>query len=51
MITVRSNQRKLQIKVESIDLFYQHRVDPNVPIAAVAGLVKEPIELKNSWQI
>jgi aryl-alcohol dehydrogenase-like predicted oxidoreductase len=29
--------------VESIDLFYQHRVDPKVPIEDVAGAVKELI--------
>jgi aryl-alcohol dehydrogenase-like predicted oxidoreductase len=27
-----------------IDLFYQHRVDPNVPIEKVAGTVKELME-------
>jgi aryl-alcohol dehydrogenase-like predicted oxidoreductase len=31
------------LKVESIDLLYQHRVDPNVPIEDVAGAVKELI--------
>jgi aryl-alcohol dehydrogenase-like predicted oxidoreductase len=30
-----------RLKVESIDLLYQHRVDPNVPIEDVAGAVKE----------
>jgi aryl-alcohol dehydrogenase-like predicted oxidoreductase len=30
-----------RLGVESIDLFYQHRVDPNVPIEDVAGAVKE----------
>jgi aryl-alcohol dehydrogenase-like predicted oxidoreductase len=29
-----------RLGVESIDLFYQHRVDPNVPIEDVAGAVK-----------
>lgn len=33
-----------RLKVEVIDLFYQHRVDPNVPIEDVAGAVKELIE-------
>lgn len=33
-----------RLKVDSIDLFYQHRVDPNVPIEDVAGAVKELIE-------
>ncbi|HYL27466.1 MAG TPA: aldo/keto reductase [Candidatus Nitrosotalea sp.] len=32
-----------RLKIESIDLFYQHRVDPNVPIEEVAGAVKELI--------
>jgi len=32
-----------RLKIESIDLFYQHRVDPNVPIEEVAGTVKELI--------
>jgi aryl-alcohol dehydrogenase-like predicted oxidoreductase len=33
-----------RLKVESIDLFYQHRVDPEVPIEDVAGAVKELIQ-------
>src|ERR1039457_6882000 len=32
-----------RLKVGSIDLLYQHRVDPNVPIEDVAGTVKELI--------
>src|SRR5919198_841761 len=32
-----------RLRVETIDLFYQHRVDPNVPIEDVAGAVKELI--------
>ena len=32
-----------RLKVDTIDLFYQHRVDPNVPIEEVAGTVKELI--------
>jgi len=32
-----------RLRVESIDLLYQHRVDPNVPIEDVAGAVKELI--------
>ena len=32
-----------RLKVEAIDLFYQHRVDPNVPIEDVAGTVKDLI--------
>ena len=33
-----------RLKVEVIDLLYQHRVDPNVPIEDVAGVVKELIQ-------
>lgn len=33
-----------RLKVESIDLFYQHRVDPAVPMEDVAGAVKELIQ-------
>ncbi|MFZ1640701.1 MAG: aldo/keto reductase [Candidatus Contendobacter sp.] len=33
-----------RLKVESIDLLYQHRVDPNVPIEDVAGTVKDLIQ-------
>jgi aryl-alcohol dehydrogenase-like predicted oxidoreductase len=33
-----------RLKVEAIDLLYQHRVDPNVPIEEVAGAVKELIQ-------
>ncbi|HEY3341031.1 MAG TPA: aldo/keto reductase [Anaerolineae bacterium] len=33
-----------RLQVESIDLFYQHRVDPNVPIEDVAGAVKDLIQ-------
>jgi aryl-alcohol dehydrogenase-like predicted oxidoreductase len=32
-----------RLKVDCIDLFYQHRVDPNVPIEDVAGAVKDLI--------
>jgi aryl-alcohol dehydrogenase-like predicted oxidoreductase len=32
-----------RLKTDVIDLFYQHRVDPNVPIEEVAGAVKELI--------
>ena len=34
-----------RLKTDVIDLFYQHRVDPNVPIEDVAGAVKELIQL------
>ncbi len=33
-----------RLGVDSIDLFYQHRVDPNVPIEEVAGAVKDLIQ-------
>lgn len=33
-----------RLKIETIDLLYQHRVDPNVPIEEVAGAVKELIQ-------
>lgn len=33
-----------RLKAEVIDLFYQHRVDPNVPIEEVAGTVKDLIK-------
>jgi aryl-alcohol dehydrogenase-like predicted oxidoreductase len=32
-----------RLETDSIDLFYQHRVDPNVPIEDVAGAVKDLI--------
>ena len=33
-----------RLRIEAIDLFYQHRVDPNVPIEEVAGAVKDLIQ-------
>jgi aryl-alcohol dehydrogenase-like predicted oxidoreductase len=33
-----------RLKTDVIDLFYQHRVDPNVPIEEVAGAVKDLIQ-------
>ena len=33
-----------RLKVKALDLFYQHRVDPNVPIEDVAGAVKDLIQ-------
>ena len=33
-----------RLKTDRIDLFYQHRVDPNVPIEDVAGTVKDLIQ-------
>jgi aryl-alcohol dehydrogenase-like predicted oxidoreductase len=40
--SVERSLRRLQ--VDTIDLLYQHRVDPNVPIEEVAGAVKELAE-------
>ncbi len=39
-----AEQSLKRLRVEAIDLFYQHRVDPNVPTEDVAGAVKELIE-------
>jgi aryl-alcohol dehydrogenase-like predicted oxidoreductase len=33
-----------RLKIDAIDLFYQHRVDPDVPIEDVAGAVKDLIK-------
>jgi aryl-alcohol dehydrogenase-like predicted oxidoreductase len=33
-----------RLRVDAIDLYYQHRVDPNVPIEEVAGTIKELIQ-------
>ncbi len=33
-----------RLRIEAIDLFYQHRVDPHVPIEDVAGTVKDLIK-------
>ncbi len=33
-----------RLRVETIDLFYQHRVDPDVPIEEVAGAVKDLVQ-------
>ena len=33
-----------RLKIDRIDLFYQHRVDPDVPIEDVAGAVKDLIQ-------
>ena len=32
-----------RLRIDTIDLFYQHRVDPDVPIEDVAGAVKDLI--------
>jgi aryl-alcohol dehydrogenase-like predicted oxidoreductase len=39
-----AEQSLKRLKVEYIDLLYQHRVDPNVPIEDVAGTVKDLIK-------
>ena len=39
-----ADQSLTRMKTDRIDLFYQHRVDPNVPIEEVAGTVKELIQ-------
>jgi len=39
-----ANASLKRLKIDAIDLFYQHRVDPNVPIEDVAGAVKELIK-------
>lgn len=33
-----------RLKIDSIDLYYQHRVDPNVPIEEVAGVAQDLIK-------
>ena len=44
--TIRSSvdQSLERLRTDTIDLLYQHRVDPNVPIEDVAGTIKELIE-------
>ena len=37
------NQSLARLKTDHIDLLYQHRVDPNVPMEDVAGAVKDLI--------
>jgi len=39
-----ANASLRRLQTDRIDLFYQHRVDPNVPIEDVAGTVKELIQ-------
>ena len=39
-----SRSRSSGLRTDHIDLYYQHRVDPNVPIEDVAGAVKELIQ-------
>jgi len=43
LITEVADAALKRLKTDRIDLFYQHRVDPNVPIEDVAGTVKELI--------
>jgi aryl-alcohol dehydrogenase-like predicted oxidoreductase len=38
-----------RLRVEAIDLFYQHRPDPNVPMEDVAGAVKDLIQAGKVW--
>ena len=45
-IAVKGSLKRLQTDV--IDLYYQHRVDPNVPIEDVAGAVKDLIQ---EWKV
>jgi aryl-alcohol dehydrogenase-like predicted oxidoreductase len=40
----RGSAAKGCLKVDTIDLLYQHRVDPTVPIEHVAGMVKELVQ-------
>jgi aryl-alcohol dehydrogenase-like predicted oxidoreductase len=39
-----AEQSLKRLRIESIDLYYQHRVDPDVPIEDVAGAVKDLIQ-------
>lgn len=39
-----ANASLKRLRIDAIDLFYQHRVDPDVPIEEVAGTVKELIK-------
>lgn len=43
-IRVVAEESLRRLKTDAIDLFYQHRVDPNVPMEDVAGTVKELIQ-------
>jgi aryl-alcohol dehydrogenase-like predicted oxidoreductase len=43
-ITQVAEESLKRLQVESIDLFYQHRVDPQIPIEEVAGAVKDLIQ-------
>jgi aryl-alcohol dehydrogenase-like predicted oxidoreductase len=39
-----AEQSLRRLKTDTIDLFYQHRVDPNVPMEDVSGMVKDLIK-------
>jgi aryl-alcohol dehydrogenase-like predicted oxidoreductase len=39
-----ANESLRRLRTDSLDLFYQHRVDPNVPIEDVAGAVGELVQ-------
>lgn len=39
-----ADEALIRLKTDRIDLFYQHRVDPDVPMAEVAGMVKDLIQ-------
>lgn len=39
-----AEQSLKRLKIETIDLFYQHRLDPNVPVEDVAGTIKDLIK-------
>ena len=39
-----AEQSLKRLKIDCIDLFYQHRVDPNVPMEDVAGAVRDLIQ-------
>ena len=39
-----ADQSLRRLRVDTLDLFYQHRVDPNVPIEEVAGAVAELVQ-------
>ena len=43
-IKQRAEDSLRRLRLETIDLYYQHRVDPDVPIEDVAGAVKELIQ-------
>lgn len=41
----------MRLKTDYIDLFYQHRVDPGLPIEDVAGAVKDLIEKVDATEV